>query len=87
MSGRGYCNIHNAEWTEPDNGLGYPCPFCMNAILIDKNARLREALERIASYGEEPTVTGSFDEPHSARIARAALEELSGNSGYMGVKP
>lgn len=37
--------------------------------------RYRKALEEIASYGEGPVVTGGFDEPCSARIARRALEE------------
>jgi hypothetical protein len=36
-------------------------------------AVLEDALTKIASYGEGPTVTGRFDEPAAARIARAAL--------------
>lgn len=35
---------------------------------------LREALEKIASWSEGPVVTGAFDEPAAAMIARAALE-------------
>ena len=35
---------------------------------------LRLALNRIASWGEGPDVTLSFDDPNSARIAREALK-------------
>ena len=35
--------------------------------------RLRAALDRVASWGEGEKVTASFDEPHSAEIARRAL--------------
>jgi len=38
-------------------------------------ARLRAALDRIASWGEGEVVTGKFDEPVAAAIARAALAE------------
>jgi hypothetical protein len=37
-------------------------------------AKYHEALTRIASYKEGPEVNSSFDEPESAKIARAALE-------------
>lgn len=36
---------------------------------------LREALDKIASWDEGPVVTGTFDEPHAAMVARAALEK------------
>ena len=39
-----------------------------------KIARYENALNEIASWREGPEVTGTFDEPNSARIARAALE-------------
>jgi chromosome segregation ATPase len=38
-------------------------------------ARLREALEEIASWNEGDVVTGKFDEPASAATARAALAQ------------
>lgn len=41
--------------------------------LAERVARLEQALMRIASYDEGPDVTGSFDEPCAARIARDAL--------------
>jgi len=41
--------------------------------VVADNARMREALERIAAWDEGPVITGSFDEPGSAIIARAAL--------------
>jgi len=43
------------------------------AELIADRERLREALNRIASWPEGETVSGSFDEPGSAQIARDAL--------------
>lgn len=36
--------------------------------------RLEAALRKIAAYEEGPVVTGRFDEPWSASLARAALE-------------
>ncbi len=41
--------------------------------LLRSVERLTWAANRIASWGEGDTVTGSFDEPASAEIARAAL--------------
>ena len=38
-------------------------------------ARLREALNKIASWREGPVVTSAFDEPGAASVARAALAE------------
>lgn len=38
-----------------------------------ESARMREALDKIACWDEGPKVTGSFDEPGAAQIARAAL--------------
>lgn len=40
----------------------------------DEIERLRAALRKIAAYEEGPVVTGRFDEPWSASLARAALE-------------
>lgn len=40
----------------------------------DRIERLEAALREIAAYEEGPVVTGRFDEPWSASIARAALE-------------
>ena len=48
-----------------------------NTQLRAENNKLREALNRIASWNEGPEVTGSFDEPCSAEIARQALAESS----------
>ena len=36
--------------------------------------RMQKALNDIASWSEGETVNSSFDEPHSAEIARKALE-------------
>lgn len=38
-----------------------------------RNRTMLEALMRIASLGEGPSVDGSFDEPHAAQVARDAL--------------
>lgn len=49
--------------------------------LLAKDAEvraLREALDEIACWDEGPEVTGSFDEPGSAKIARAALAQEAG---------
>lgn len=35
-----------------------------------------EALNRIASWTEGPTVDSTFDEPSAARVARRAIEDL-----------
>jgi hypothetical protein len=43
--------------------------------LTGQITRLRAALEEIASWDEGPTVNGTFDEPYSAKIARAALTQ------------
>ena len=53
-----------------------------NKIVLCVNAHevLREALVKIASFAEGEKVTSSFDEPHSAEIARTALK-------LAGVKP
>lgn len=45
--------------------------------LVVRMELLRAALQRIASFGEGPQVTDSFDEPVSAAIARAALEKAA----------
>lgn len=42
-------------------------------IMRDENDRLRSALDKIAAWDEGEEVTGSFDEPNAARIARDAL--------------
>lgn len=44
----------------------------------------REALDAIASWGEGPEVDGGFDEPWSAREARAALSKLPPREGGAG---
>jgi hypothetical protein len=50
--------------------------YCAEAArLVEENERLRATLERIASWDEGSTVNGTFDEPYSAKIARAALKE------------
>jgi hypothetical protein len=41
--------------------------------------RLRAALNQIASWEEGPVVSGRFDEPGAASIARAALAEEKPN--------
>lgn len=41
--------------------------------LRDENERMREALNRIAAWDDGPEVTGHFDEPGSAHVARKAL--------------
>jgi hypothetical protein len=46
-----------------------------------REERLRKALDRIASWSEGDEVTGSFDEPCSARTARAALAPDAGGEG------
>ena len=55
-----WCAVH-AELRDERDGLK------------EDNERLREALNRIASWREGPRVTSSFDEPGSAEIARQAL--------------
>lgn len=47
-------------------------------LLAQEYAKLkkcRTALEKIASWDEGAAVTSSFDEPHSATIAREALDQ------------
>lgn len=46
------------------------------ARLEAENAALKEALNVIASWDEGETVTGSFDEPGSAHLARETLRRL-----------
>lgn len=41
--------------------------------LCSENARMRDALNRIAAWSDGPGVTGHFDEPSAASIARKAL--------------
>lgn len=43
---------------------------------VSIRAVLVEALNRIAAWKEGENVTGSFDEPHAARIAREALARI-----------
>lgn len=43
--------------------------------LLERVRRYREALNEIASWGQGEQVTGSFDEPYAAQIAREALKE------------
>lgn len=43
---------------------------------LTRDIIMLEALMKIASYEEGPMVGASFDEPHSAKIARAAIEQI-----------
>jgi hypothetical protein len=45
----------------------------------DEIERLRAALNQIASWEEGPVVSGRFDEPGAASIARAALTQEKPN--------
>jgi len=66
------------------NGGGLPAGERMDAAntalrtaiesLVEERDRLREALDVIASWSEGDEVNSGFDEPESARTARAALE-------------
>lgn len=47
-----------------------------NEELKAKLDKAKSALRSIASFGEGEFVTSSFDEPHAARRARTALEEI-----------
>lgn len=47
-----------------------------NAALRKEIEQYREALNRIASWSDGNKVTGSFDEPGSAQIARDALNKM-----------
>lgn len=44
------------------------------AAKMDEVERLRTALNKIASWGEGKEVSGRFDSPYEARIAREALK-------------
>lgn len=46
------------------------------AELEEQVASATEGLDRIASWGEGPEVTGAFDEPGSAQVARNTLAEM-----------
>jgi len=56
-----------------------PCNAPLSTMDDAKDAaRYLEALTKIASYREGPVVNSSFDEPESAKIARAAIEREGG---------
>lgn len=87
-AGRAY---HSTEfWSDTDYGQSetskiQDAAFASAEILKAKDAELtslkaenealKEALRQIASFQEGPEITGSFDEPCSARIAREALSQ------------
>lgn len=54
-------------------GTGVACSL---SDLILRTNRYHAALLEIASYSGGPEVTGKFDEPSAARIARKALETI-----------
>ena len=54
--------------------------------LRKETAALREALNKIASWAEGDEVNGSFDEPVSAKIARAALQGAKDSAAQEGNK-
>ena len=61
---------------------GRSCPGTLRAAVARSEwERLEAALTRIASWSEGPVVTGRFDEPGSAEIARAALARLAEKEG------
>lgn len=60
------------------SALGYAVGYMHGEGDAFEVARLRAALTTIAAWNEGPEVTSSFDEPHAARIARAALEAEPG---------
>ena len=51
-----------------------------HAVLASERLTLlitaKAALTQIACFSEGATVTGNFDEPHSASVAREALEKM-----------
>lgn len=55
--------------------IGYFVPVEAMGKLREENERYQKALDQIASWQEGDTVRGNFDDPSSARIARAALEK------------
>lgn len=71
-SSRNFCRGYNLP-------AKYIVPLVEKAELdryFDDIMLLSEALDKIASWGEGPEVTTSFDEPNSAKIAREALEKF-----------
>lgn len=46
------------------------------SAVADRVKPLLDALNSLACWNEGPVVTGSFDEPDSARIARKALSDF-----------
>lgn len=66
--------------TNPHDATAIPLYAAPPAHAKDA-ARYLEALTKIASYREGPIVNSSFDEPESAKIARAAIEREGGANG------
>ncbi len=46
----------------------------MIGIVLQENEKFKNALNKIASWGEGKEITSSFDSPHCAKIAREALK-------------
>lgn len=69
----GYSQSLNSTKASAHTGMlkGYAAAKQADAQRIE---RLEKALNRIASWDEGPVVGPHFDEPASAEIARAALE-------------
>ena len=57
--------------TDQKNGISVQFGVLMDQLEVAVNG-----LDRIAAWGEGLEVTGKFDEPGSASIAREALEQL-----------
>lgn len=70
----GFYHDDTVEWTTNVSATD------LRALLADLDA-MRGALERIAAWHEGDEVTPSFDEPHAAAIARAALSGVSDADG------
>lgn len=72
----GYPNWQKEDLTWVDTGHSDGVMVFKSAVvgrLLNENMILREALDKIASWGEGDIVSGKFDEPYSASIARKAL--------------
>ena len=67
--------------SQPEDFVAKTCPEAhLQGVCKELRAeieRLRMALTFIASFREGPVVNSSFDEPESAKIARAALGPLA----------
>ena len=67
-TGERYCSEKIAELVMTQSQL---------AKAIAERDALKAALDKIASWGEGPVVTGMFDEPASAKMAREVLAKLA----------